>query len=242
MWAEGSTPPLAHNPELLPTQEQGKLIVMDLRLREVTWIRLLSLLAWTILMMTKRGITQLIEIIKSRVFDVSEQTPRKKEQKQRVEERTLLPPLSDELVLSRIWPLLHKRVNVSLLWRLRRVNRAWKEKVGTTVEWAALEMVRVDSPGFLQFLAARREPRPSLCERVESEMIAFTVLLAEHLVSFSDHSESIQSGTGSLGPDEDGRRRHPTGIVSRELESEGASSQCYPCGATRFAYMRGFLT
>jgi hypothetical protein len=93
---------------------------MALRLREITWVRLLSLLVWTILVMIKRGITQLIDIIESRVFDVSEQTPREREVKEDIEDRTLLPPLSDELVLGRIWPLLHKRVNVSLLWRLRR--------------------------------------------------------------------------------------------------------------------------
>ena len=91
--------------------------------------------------MIKRGITQLIDVIKGRIFDVSERTPRGRDHEREVEERTLLPPLSDELVLRRIWPILHERVNVSLLWRLRRVNRAWREKVGTTVEWAALEMV-----------------------------------------------------------------------------------------------------
>lgn len=134
----------------------------------------------------KRGITQLIEMIEKRIFDLSEQPSREREQEPEVEERTLLPPLSDELVLSRIWPLLHKRVNVSLLWRLRRVKRAWKRKVGTTVEWAALEMVRVDLPGFLRSLAARREPRPSLRERVKNELTAFSVLLAEHLVDFAN--------------------------------------------------------
>ena len=47
------------------------------------------------------------------------------------------------------------------------MSRAWKEKVGTTVEWAALEMVRLDSPGYLQFLAYCRESRPSLQIGVE---------------------------------------------------------------------------
>lgn len=68
------------------------------------------------------------------------------------------------------------------------MNRAWREKVGTTVEWAALEMVQVDSPGFLQFIADRCEPRPSLRERVECELESFTMLLAERLVSYTDQS------------------------------------------------------
>ena len=190
--------------------------------------------------MVKRGITQLVDIMESRVFYVPDHTPREREVKEDIEDRTLLPPLSDELVLRRIWPLLQKRVNVSLLWRLRRVNRAWKEKVGTTVEWAALEMVRVDSPGFLQLLSDRSEPRPALRERVESELTAFTVLLAEQLADFADQSESIQSGTGNIGPFGGGRRQHLTERISGEYHSEGTHSHCYPCGATRFAYYDGF--
>ena len=177
---------------------------MDLRLKEITWVRLLSLLLWTILVMLKRGITQLIEVIESRVFDVSEQITRRGDREELIGEATLLPPLSDELVLTRIWPLLHQRVNISLLWRLRRVNRAWRGKVGTTLESAALEMVRVDTPGFLQFLADRRERRPSLREWVESELESFAVLLTERLADFSsrveinqleiDHLVSVGSG------------------------------------------------
>ena len=43
--------------------------------REVTWLRLLTLLAWTILVMIKRGISQLIETIEERVCERGEQTP-----------------------------------------------------------------------------------------------------------------------------------------------------------------------
>jgi hypothetical protein len=72
-------------------------------------------LLWTVLMMLKKGITQLIEIVERRVFDVNVQTKRESGRESLTGEATLLPPLSDELVLSQIWPLLHKRVNVSLL-------------------------------------------------------------------------------------------------------------------------------
>ena len=95
---------------------------MDLRLREVTWVRLLALLVWTIMVMLKRGISQLIEAIEERVFERSVQTPSEEVRERRVEKSTLLLPLSDEIVLARIWPLLHQRVNISLLWRLQRVN------------------------------------------------------------------------------------------------------------------------
>lgn len=163
---------------------------MDLRLREITWIRLLSLLAWTILVMIKRGISQFIEITEARVFVVSEQVAEEEFHRREVEGRILLPPLSDELVSERVWPHLQKKVNVSLLWRLRRVNRAWREKVGTTLEWATLEMVRLDSPGFLRFVADHFEPRPSLRARVEREMESFTALLAERLEDFVGQSSS----------------------------------------------------
>ena len=68
---------------------------MDLRLKEVTWIRLLSLLLWTVLMMLKRVITQLIEIVETRVFDVSGQEERVSGRGELSGEATLLPPLSD---------------------------------------------------------------------------------------------------------------------------------------------------
>ena len=135
---------------------------MDLRLREITWIRLVSLLMWTLLMMLRRAITQLIEVVENRVFEVSPRTVSEGGQEVLKQEATLLPPLSDEFVLSRIWPLLHQRVNISLLWRLRRVNKAWRGKVGTSLEWAALEMVRVDAPGLARYLKRKGERGSSL--------------------------------------------------------------------------------
>ena len=176
----------------------------------------------------------MIELIEKRVFDLSEQPAKKRGQERESEERTLLPPLSDELVLGRIWPLLHKRVNVSLLWRLRRVSRSWKEKVGTTVEWAALEMVRVDSPGYLQYLSARHESRPPLRERVEDELAALSVLLAEHLVDYADQTESSWSGTGSLSSIESGKDRFSAGGVPRASGRERIRGHCFACDSVDF--------
>ena len=169
----------------------------------------------------RSGISQLIELIERRVFVSSEQTSIRVEQDLEGWERTLLPPLNDELVLHRIWPLLHKRVNVSLLWRLRRVNRAWKGKVGTTLEWSALEMVRLDSPGYLRVLASRRVPRPSLRERVESERTSFSILLAERLVDFTGQTELTR--TEGLEPVGVKRVTDPS---ERETERESSSSFC----------------
>ena len=87
---------------------------MDLRLKEITWLRLMSLLMWTLLVMVKRGVSQLIEFLETKVFDRSEHSSKREEVGvELVGGAILLPPLNDELVLSKIWPLLHRRVNVS---------------------------------------------------------------------------------------------------------------------------------
>ena len=158
---------------------------MDLRLREVTWLRLVSLLIWTILVMIKRGVSQLIEVIENKVFDRSYRSLSEVLRSEEVRAATLLPPLNDDLVITRIWPLLHRRVNVSLIWRLRRVSRAWKRSISNTLEWSALEMVRIESPGYLRFLEDRRERRPSLQERVEDELKSIAVLLSKQLADYT---------------------------------------------------------
>lgn len=208
---------------------------MDLRLREVTWMRLLTLLAWTILVMLKRGITQLIDAIEERVFERGAQASKDKVQEREIEKSTLLPPLSDEIVLARIWPLLHKRVNISLLWRLRRVNRAWRDGVATSLEWAALEVVRVDNPGFIRYLEKRHEQRPSLRERVEDELQSVSELLSENLLEFVVQSERLQSMAADF---EDGEERWSSsassaGFVCACMEGEfldsgyvGSNSEC----------------
>lgn len=161
---------------------------MDRRPKEMTWFQLLSLLLWTVLMMFERAITQLIELVEKRAFDVSGHAVGERGREEPHGEATLLPPLSDELVLSRIWPRLHQQVNVSLLWRLRRVNRAWRGKVSTSLEWAALEIVRVDTPGLNRYLEERGERRPTLRERVESELNSLVVLLRERLSDYVPQS------------------------------------------------------
>ena len=72
------------------------------------------------------------------------------------------------------------------------MNRAWKEQVGSSLEWAALEMVKVDTPGLIRYLKETGELRPSLRERVESELNSFAVLLCEQLSEF-DSSPGLSS-------------------------------------------------
>ena len=178
---------------------------MGLRLKEVTWLRLISLLLWTLLVMVTRGASLLIDWLEGRVFDKSEQPSKVGEAEvELIGRATLLPPLDDELVLTRIWPLLHRRVNVSLMWRLRRVSRDWKRSVALTLEWSALEVVRIDSPGYVRFLKERGERRPALQERVEDELRSIKALLSECLLDYSPRIERARSKAGVLSQREDG--------------------------------------
>lgn len=128
---------------------------------------------------------------------------------------TLLPPLSDELVLSRIWPLMHQRVNISLLRRLRRVNKAWKRKVGDSLEWAALDIVKVDTPGLIRYLKKTGELRPSLRERVESELDSLAVLLCEHLSDFASSPKLSSLDAGRIEVSEAGEEESRVGSSSK---------------------------
>ena len=241
-----NTPSCTQRPDYVRAKTQKCEKKMDLRLREITWIRLLSLLVWTILVMMKRGICQLIELFEARVFDISDRIPRERNHGRETKGRTLMPPLSDEIVLERIWPLLHRKVNISLLWRLRRVNKAWREKVGGTVEWAALEMVRVDSPGFLKQIAERCEPRPSLRERVEWELEAFIVLLSERIVDYSEQMELSQSRVESFNPVEgEGERRAVRRSVSKpkvEKLSSGSRGSGSRIRGNRYSSSASFVS
>jgi hypothetical protein len=83
------------------------------------------------------------------------------------------------------------------------VSRAWKKSVAMTLEWAALEMVRIDSLGYIRFLKERREHRPSLQDRVENELRSIMVLLSECLVEYSPQSERVRSKAGSHEQDDE---------------------------------------
>ena len=192
---------------------------MGWRLREVTWVRLLALLLWTLLMMINRGITPIIEGIEDYVFVTSETKLREDDRKEKLI-GTLFPQLDDELVMRQIWPRLHKRVNVSLMWRMRRVSRAWKREIEKTIEWAALEIVRLDAPGYLLLLAERTERRPSMQERVEAELRALRILLSECLESVAVRSSEMQSGIVIQKSVRRDKRPHWTEQLAKRAESE----------------------
>ena len=213
---------------------------MDLRLREITWVRLLSLLLWTLLVMLKKAITQLIEVVERGVFDVGTPMAGKSDQEKSEKKATLLPPLSDELVLSRIWPLMHQRVNVSLLWRLRRVNKAWKREVGDSLEWAALDIVRLDTPGLIRYLKRTSELRPSLRDRVESELKSLAVLLCEHLSDFVPSQESTSFEADRIEMSETGENGSRDGSSSRSGTNSVAGNRGCVCSWINYTGFENF--
>ena len=77
---------------------------------------------------------------------------------------------------------------------MRRVNRSWRENVAKSLEWAALEVVRIDTPGLIRYLEDRQECHPSLRERVEAELLSISVLLSEDLMDFVPQSRNIRAG------------------------------------------------
>lgn len=58
------------------------------------------------------------------------------------------------------------------------MNRAWREDLGTTQEWAALDMVRIDTPSLIRYLVEHCECCPLLRDRVKCELESINFLLA----------------------------------------------------------------
>jgi hypothetical protein len=102
-------------------------------------------------------------------------------------------------------------------------------------------MVRVDSPGFLQFITERCERRPALRERVESELKFFAILLVERLGESTARSELGEPGSDRLGPVRSRESREQKKPVSEELEAEVSSSNCHVCRKVEFVYLREIL-
>lgn len=121
------------------------------------------------------------------------------------------------------------------------MNKAWKRKVGTTVEWSALEMVRVYSPGYMQFLAEHHEPRPSLRERVEDELSTFSVHLAEHLVDFRSESEVSWSETSSVRPVESKGNWKSSKVTPRVVDSYRDGRHSFPWESAGFRHDEQFV-
>ena len=72
------------------------------------------------------------------------------------------------------------------------------------MEWAALEIVRVDAPGLTRYLEQRHERRPPLRERVEDELRAITVLISENLAELSSQDVGRnEAGACSSAEDKD---------------------------------------
>ena len=110
------------------------------------------------------------------------------------------------------------------------MNKAWKREVGNSLEWAALEIVKVDTPGLIRYLRKTGERRPSLRDRVESELDSLAVLLCERLPSFaSSPTVTTLDGVG-VELSEIGDEGSRIGFSSREDTDGVIGSRGCVCG------------
>ncbi|KAG0608778.1 hypothetical protein M758_8G131700 [Ceratodon purpureus] len=59
----------------------------------------------------------------------------------------LISVMPDHIVQEVVWPVMAR--SPELLFRLRCVNRRWRYTVDSSIEWRALELVLIDTPGLL---------------------------------------------------------------------------------------------
>lgn len=116
----------------------------------------------------------------------------------------LLPGLPDSILRDHMWSRLMQKNPIAMLQRLRRVNRAWKQMVESTVEWTALEFTRLDTPGYHRYAADQtrkwwvRFRKRDRRERFASEMRHIQSVLEEprypmfNLVWYEGTDKSIQ--------------------------------------------------
>lgn len=64
----------------------------------------------------------------------------------------LMQGLIETVIKEQVWPRIIRDPNPSLLFRLRCINKYWHAFVGSTVEWNALESVRIDIPHYYKNL------------------------------------------------------------------------------------------
>lgn len=101
-----------------------------------------------------------------------------------LEHSSILPPLPDIIVIKVLWPKLNDPPSISLLYRLRRVNKTWMRLISGTVEWSALEFVKLDNTGYLQSIRRFGKPRLSRNTRLRAEIHCFRRLLHENLILY----------------------------------------------------------
>ena len=96
----------------------------------------------------------------------------------------LLPLMPNADVERILWPYLQSSPDPSLLWRLRTVNRGWRKFVTTTLEWNALEVLRLDQSSYNCYVRRSGRRRASLTEQLRTEISNLRFLLSKDLSSF----------------------------------------------------------
>jgi hypothetical protein len=97
----------------------------------------------------------------------------------------LMPPLPNSLVSQHIWlRLVYQWRLPHELFYLAAVNRWWRRFVEGTLEWHAANFVRLDLPGYHDYIQRGQGRGLPLMVRVRQEIRNFRYLVAERLEQF----------------------------------------------------------
>jgi hypothetical protein len=97
----------------------------------------------------------------------------------------MVPGLPDEFIRRVLWPnFLTVPLRTEDLVRFRVVSKSWHRFVCSTLEWQALEFVRIDTPGYLRATHLGLQPRATINSRLGFEFKCFLFLLSEPMDRF----------------------------------------------------------
>jgi hypothetical protein len=112
----------------------------------------------------------------------------------------LLPPLPNSLVRRHIWPRLVNQWQAPQdLVSLTAINHLWQRFVESTLEWHAANFVRLDMPGYHDYIQRRQGRSLPLIVRLRLEIRNFQYLVAERLEYFQIRRDRVPSYVSMTG-------------------------------------------
>lgn len=97
---------------------------------------------------------------------------------------TLLFLVPDSIVKQVLWPKMNNSAFLSLLWKLRCINKFWTKFIASTLEYQAFEILRLDYPRYLVILANCSWNHASLIKRLKTKNSCLFFLQYINLAKF----------------------------------------------------------